>query len=246
MRPIRPALSRLLALSLLACAAGIVLLDLGLLTGLADADSPGKLVAHSVCEAHELKARKAEAPQLEIEIPSEFDTPWPTREACLSHAAAQDPDTPGLLQPVQFSHRHHSGTFGMDCQYCHSGTDRSQAAGVPSVQVCMGCHAQFPPSYDELEGIRTLKEYWERQQPIEWLQVHRLPEHVQFRHNGHARKGFDCQTCHGPVEQMDKVYVLSDTRWWPWLLPTRTLEMGWCVDCHRQNAASQDCFTCHY
>jgi hypothetical protein len=45
---------------------------------------------------------------------------------------------------------------------------------------------------------------------------------------------------------MDKVYVLSDTRWWPWLLPTRTLQMGWCVDCHRQNAASQDCFTCHY
>jgi hypothetical protein len=110
----------------------------------------------------------------------------------------------------------------------------------------MGCHAQFPPSYDEFEGIRTLKAYWERQQPIEWLQVHRVPEHVQFRHNSHLRKGFDCQTCHGPVEQMDKVYVLSDTRWWPWLLPTRTLEMGWCVDCHRQNAASQDCFTCHY
>ena len=246
MKPIRPARNLLLALSLLVCTAGTVLFGVGALTGAADADSAGKLVAGSVCEAHELKARKAEDPQLEIEIPAEFDTPWPTREACLSHAAAQDPNAPGLVQPVQFSHKHHSGTFGIDCQYCHWGADQSQAAGVPSVQVCMGCHAQFPPSYDELEGIRTLKAYWERQQPIEWLQLHRLPEHVQFRHNGHGRKGFQCQVCHGPVEQMDKVYVIADTRWWPWLLPTRTLQMGWCVDCHRQNAASNDCLTCHY
>ena len=164
------------------------------------------------------------------------------QEAIDAHIAATD----GPEQPIPFNHRFHSTELQMDCEYCHSGSDRSQTAGVPSVQVCMGCHAQFPPSYDELEGIRTLKEYWERKQPIEWLQVHRLPEHVQFRHNGHVRKGFDCQTCHGPVEQMDKVFVLSDTRWWPWLLPTRTLEMGWCVDCHRQNAATDDCFTCHY
>jgi len=246
MRPTRPARRLLLALLLVVCTAGSVPFGLGILTGYAGADVSGPLIARSVCEAHELKARKAEAPELEIEIPPQFDTPWPTREACLTHAAAQDPAAPGLLQPVQFSHKHHSGTYGIDCQYCHSGTDRSQAAGVPSVQVCMGCHAQFPPSYDELEGIRTLKAYWERQEPIEWLQIHRLPEHVQFRHNGHSRKGFQCQICHGPVEQMDKVFVISDTRWWPWLLPTQTLQMGWCVDCHRQNAASDDCFTCHY
>jgi len=246
MRRIRAARSLLLVLLLLACAAAIVPIGLGFPTNSAGADSPRKLVARSVCEAHELRARKAEDPGLEIEIPAEFDTPWPTRDACLTHAAAQDPDAPGLLQPIQFSHKNHSGTFGIGCEYCHSGTDRSQAAGVPSVQVCMGCHAQFPASYDELEGIRTLKAHWERQQPIEWLQVHRLPEHVQFRHNRHSRKEIQCQTCHGTVEQMDKVTVLSDTRWWPWLLPTRTLQMGWCVDCHRENNASDDCFTCHY
>ena len=110
----------------------------------------------------------------------------------------------------------------------------------------MGCHAQFPASYDELEGIRTLKDHWERQAPVEWLQVHRLPEYVMFRHNRHVRAGLACQDCHGPVEEMDKVTLTKDTVWWPWLLPAQKLEMGWCLDCHRQSGASQDCYTCHY
>jgi hypothetical protein len=218
----------------------------GLGLGSDPADAAEKLVASSVCEAHELRALQAENPALEIEIPAQFDTPWPTREACLSHAAAEDPEGPGALQPIQFSHKHHAGLYGIDCQYCHSGTDRSQAAGVPSVELCMGCHAQFPPSYDELEGIRTLKGHWERRESIPWIQIHRLPEHVQLRHNRHMQKGFECQTCHGPVEEMDKVYLVPETHWWPWLLPTQKLEMGWCINCHRANGASQDCYTCHY
>ena len=34
--------------------------------------------------------------------------------------------------------------------------------------------------------------------------------------------------------------------WWPWMLPSAKLEMGWCVQCHRDNGASQACLTCHY
>src|SRR5262245_14697610 len=58
------------------------------------------LVARSVCEAHALKARKIDDPSLQVEIPAEFDVPWPTRAACLSHEAALDPDTPGPVQPI--------------------------------------------------------------------------------------------------------------------------------------------------
>jgi hypothetical protein len=204
------------------------------------------LIAGSVCEAHELRARKEAQPDLEIEIPKEFDTPWPSRAACLSHDAALDQETPGLVQPIPFSHKHHAGKFGIDCQYCHSGTDRSPSAGVPSVETCMGCHSQFPASYDELSGISTLKEHWEQQEPIEWLQIYRLPEHVQFRHNRHVQAGVECQQCHGRVEESDKVLMLEDTKWWPWGLPTQTLEMGWCIQCHREKQVSQDCYTCHY
>ena len=84
----------------------------------------------------------------------------------------------------------------------------------------MGCHAQFPPTYDELAGIQTLKKHWQEQEPIEWVQVYRLPEYVQFQHRAHILKGFDCQTCHGAVEEMDKVFMTPDTIWWPWLLPS--------------------------
>ena len=210
------------------------------------ADEGNKRTARSVCEAHELRALAEEDPHLEIEIPKEFATPWPTREACLSHEAAEDPDAPGPLQPIQFSHKHHAGMYEIDCQYCHSGTDRSPAAGVPSVELCMGCHAQFPASYDELEGIRTLKKHWEEKTPIEWEQIHRLPEHVQFQHRAHVRAGFDCQECHGAVEEYDKLPLVEDTIWWPWGLPAAKLEMGWCIDCHRENGATQDCYACHY
>jgi len=200
----------------------------------------------SVCEAHELKARAAEDPHFAIEIAAEFDQPFPSRAACLSHDAAGDEDAPGPLQPIQFSHKHHAGDYKIDCQYCHSGTDRSPSAGMPSVEVCMGCHAQFSPTYDELEGIRTLKEHWEAKEPIAWEQIHRSPEYVQFRHNRHVRAGVECQRCHGPVEEMDKLYMTEDTVWWPWGLPSAKLEMGWCIQCHRKNDASQDCSTCHY
>jgi hypothetical protein len=232
---------------LVASAVGLVSLAVGLVgTEAGTAASDAVLVAGSVCEVHELRARQAADPHLQIEIPPELDVAWPTREACLSYAAAEDPNTPGPVQPIPFSHKHHAGLYQIDCYYCHSGTERSPAAGVPPVGLCMGCHAQFPPTYDEFEGIRILKEHWERGEPIEWVQIYRLPEHVQFRHNRHVAAAVSCQRCHGPIEAMDKVYLTPDTIWWPWLLPSSKPEMGWCIDCHRREGASQDCYTCHY
>jgi len=211
------------------------------------ADDSGARVAQTVCEKYELRARQKQDPSLQIEIPPELESmQWPTEAACLSHKAAEDPDTPGPVQPIQFSHKHHAGLYQIDCQYCHSGTDQSPSAGVPALEVCMGCHAQFPPSYDELQGIKTLKQHWAEKKPIAWVQIHRLPEYVQFQHRAHVQKGFACQECHGAVEQQDKLAMKDATVWWPWLLPAKTLEMGWCIDCHRRNNATQDCAACHY
>lgn len=157
--------------------------------------------------------------------------------------AAWDDAAPGPKQPIPFSHAIHAGQFQIECLYCHSGTERSEAAGVPSVESCMGCHLQFG---QDLEGVQILKQHWDEQRPIQWEQIHRVPEHVQFKHNRHVAAGVACQTCHGQVQEMDKVALTADTIWWPWLLPSKKLEMGWCVNCHRQNQASQDCLTCHY
>lgn len=215
--------------------------------GAANASSGNVQVATGVCDAHRLKALKAENPALEIEIPAEFDKQWPSASACQSAVDAWDPEAPGPKQPIPFSHKHHAGQFKIECLYCHSGTDKSQAAGVPSVELCMGCHAQFPTEYDEIEGIRILKQHWEEKKPIEWVQIHRLPEHVQFRHNRHIQAGVECQTCHGAVEEIDKLHLVPDTKM-GYLVPVAKLEMGWCISCHRQNnqQASQDCLKCHY
>lgn len=174
--------------------------------------------------------------------PVEAQAP-PSEEARRAQELAADPSAPGPLQPIPFSHALHAGSYQIDCLYCHTGTDRSRAAGVPAVEVCMGCHTQVGAG---LEGVEKLKEYWERGEPIEWIQIHRLPEHVKFRHNRHVQAGVACQTCHGPVEEMHKLHLVPDTKWWIYGLPTKKLEMGWCIKCHRENGASQDCLTCHY
>jgi hypothetical protein len=205
-------------------------------------------VATSVCDAQRLKAAQVEKPGLNVEIPPEFNKQWPSLDACESHDATWDEDAEGPLQPIPFSHKHHAGDFEIDCMYCHSGTDRSRAAGMPSVEVCMGCHTQFPKEYDELEGIQILKQHWAEKKPIVWKQIHRLPEHVKFRHNRHIQAGVDCQECHGAVDEIDKMYLVPDTKWWFYGLPTAKLEMGWCIQCHRENnqQATQDCMVCHY
>jgi len=204
-------------------------------------------VAGSFCEAHELRFQQEQDASIQIEIPPQFAGQWPSRAACESARLAWDAEAPGPMQPIPFSHKHHAGDFQIDCQYCHSNTDAASPAGVPSVELCMGCHAQFPKSYDEIEGIRILKQHWEDETPIQWEQIHRLPEHVQFRHNRHIQAGLECQRCHGPVEQLDKLYLVPDGHW-KYGVPVKKLEMGWCIDCHRQNddQASTDCLRCHY
>jgi len=75
----------------------------------ANASSGDVLIATSVCDAHSLRARQEEDASLEIEIPAEFDKQWPSANACLSAIAAWDPEAPGPIQPIPFSHKHHTG-----------------------------------------------------------------------------------------------------------------------------------------
>lgn len=137
---------------------------------------------------------------------------------------------PGPAQPIAFSHRTHAGEYQIPCLYCHDGARRSAVAGVPSVQLCMGCHKLVAANKAEIIKLRG---YWERRQPIQWAKVVDEPEFVFFNHYPHVQKGIDCQTCHGPVETMAEMHL------------ARALDMDACVDCHRERQASIDCYTCH-
>lgn len=163
----------------------------------------------------------------------------------------------GPEQPIFFSHVIHAGSFRIDCQYCHSNARRGTAAGIPSVERCMGCHkiiaAQGNPEVQKLHG------YWQRQEPIPWVRVFKLPEYVYFPHKSHLRANIQCQTCHGRIEAMERVHaetgqsLIHDLRTLAGVggaLPKLT--MGWCVLCHTTMNATQktnaplDCVACHH
>jgi hypothetical protein len=122
-------------------------------------------------------------------------------------------------QPVPFSHKHHAGDLGIDCRYCHTTVDVSSFAGIPPTKTCMTCHSQIWTNADMLEPVR---ESFRTDKSIEWTRVHDLPDFVYFDHSIHVNKGIGCSTCHGRVDEM------------PLMFRQNTLEMRWCLDCHRQ------------
>lgn len=134
------------------------------------------------------------------------------------------------VQPIAFSHNLHMEKVGLECSFCHPYTDRSSRAGLPAVGVCMDCHESVAVDKGE---IKKLKHYWDKKEPIPWIKVHVQPWHVYYNHKRHIKVGFECTYCHGDVKVMDAVRKV------------RSLEMGWCVNCHRKNNASTDCLVCH-
>ncbi len=126
-------------------------------------------------------------------------------------------------QPIEFSHKVHAGQNKIDCKYCHTTVEDSRHAGIPSVQLCMNCHAVVKNGTKTgTEEISKIYAALESGKPIEWIKVHNVPDHVFFSHAQHVKVGkVDCQQCHGSVETMDRIMQVED------------LGMGWCINCHR-------------
>jgi hypothetical protein len=123
-----------------------------------------------------------------------------------------------IEQPVQFSHRHHVKDDGIDCRYCHTSVETSPFAGIPPTKTCMNCHSQIWNQAPILEPIRAS---FREDRPVRWVRVHDLPDFVYFNHSIHVKKGMGCETCHGRIDEM------------PLTLQQNSLQMEWCVNCHR-------------
>jgi hypothetical protein len=135
-------------------------------------------------------------------------------------------------QPIPFSHKLHAGDRQIPCQYCHSSARRSITSGIPPLNTCMGCHKV---TMTDRPNIKTITEHFNNNKPMEWVKVHDLPDFVRFSHKMHVTSGgLQCQDCHGPVQEMEVVEQVAP------------LQMGWCVQCHKERGASIDCMTCHY
>ncbi len=137
-------------------------------------------------------------------------------------------------QPIAFSHKIHAGQYEIDCKYCHTGALKGKQANIPSPNICMNCHTQIRTGTNTGEGEIakiysaigydvTTSTYTGKQKPIEWVRIHNLPDFAYFNHSQHVNVGgIECQTCHGPIQEMDVVKQFS------------LLTMGWCIDCHRK------------
>jgi hypothetical protein len=124
-------------------------------------------------------------------------------------------------QPVQFSHQHHAGGIGIECRYCHTSVEVSPSAGIPPTKTCINCHSQIWNTSPYLEPVRAS---FRDDKPLNWVRVHDLPDFVYFNHSIHVTKGVGCETCHGRVDQM------------PLMMQKQSLQMEWCLDCHRDPA----------
>jgi hypothetical protein len=124
-------------------------------------------------------------------------------------------------QPVPFSHDHHTAALGIDCRYCHTSVETAASAGIPPTATCMNCHSQVWKDSPMLEPVR---ESFRSGRPIVWTRLHDLPDFAYFDHSIHVAKGVGCSTCHGRVDRMPLVYQES------------SLQMWWCLDCHRDPA----------
>lgn len=124
-------------------------------------------------------------------------------------------------QPVPFSHAHHVGGLGIDCQYCHSSVEESKFAGLPATHTCMSCHSQV---WTQAELLAPVRQSYETGEPLEWTRVYDLPDFVQFDHASHVNNGVGCESCHGRIDQM------------PLTRQVRAITMEWCLDCHRDPA----------
>ncbi len=155
------------------------------------------------------------------------------------------------VQPIHYSHKIHAGDNKIECKYCHSSARVSKTSGIPSLNVCMNCHKSIyeykgnpeGPSAEDLANGYTNEFYtgeikklykavgWDEEnqkytgesQPVEWVRVHNLPDFAYFNHSQHVSvAGVECQTCHGPVEEMEVMEQFAP------------LTMGWCINCHRE------------
>jgi mono/diheme cytochrome c family protein len=148
------------------------------------------------------------------------------------------------VQPIHYSHKIHAGDNGIDCKYCHSSARVSKTSGIPSLNVCMNCHKSIYEVAPETATEEYSKEFYDGEikklyaavgwddaeqkytgetKPVKWVRIHNLPDFAYFNHSQHVTvAGVECQTCHGPVEEMEIMYQYSP------------LTMGWCINCHRE------------
>ena len=139
-----------------------------------------------------------------------------------------------LVQPIAFNHQLHVEEMGAECVDCHQHVLTGARATIPNIAVCADCHEE---AQTESADEAKLVEYIQAGEPIPWVKVYTVPDHVYFSHRRHAAiAAIECESCHGPVGQRTEPVVRAAV----------DMTMDHCMDCHEESGASNDCIWCHY
>jgi hypothetical protein len=133
-------------------------------------------------------------------------------------------------QPLPFSHQFHS-SIGLNCNSCHIGSDEGRSMTLPSTEICAACHSAIGA---DKPSIQRLMNYHELDQDIPWVRLYRIDSGITWSHQTHVQSGLSCQTCHGPVEQREALFM-----------ETAVVAMATCIGCHQSKEINADCYTCH-
>jgi Cytochrome c7 and related cytochrome c len=159
-----------------------------------------------------------------------FSSARPTFGAALNDFLGRRPEP---VQPLEFPHVIHVNKKIACTDNCHEAALTGPVAGLPSVRVCMGCHNSIATDRPRIQRITQMRK---EGTDLAWQRVFGYPResHVKFNHAPHLRKEIACATCHGDIAHQTVAQRNVD------------LNMGFCVNCHREKNAPTDCLTCHY
>lgn len=141
--------------------------------------------------------------------------------------------TSAITQPIAFNHSLHIEDLGLSCTDCHRYAETGIRATIPNREVCADCHSEAVTESAEEEQLIG---YVDREEPIPWMKVYSVPEHVWFSHRRHTEVAeIPCETCHGLMEERTE----------PLSRPLVSQTMEWCMGCHEERGVSNDCIWCH-
>lgn len=146
---------------------------------------------------------------------------------CVAHTDADS-------QPIAFNHKMHVSEVGLECTDCHQYVTENRKATLPNREVCADCHSEPQGESDEELKLVALLE---TEQELDWHQIYVLPKHVYFSHFRHVTLGqIGCITCHGDMKELTSP---------PTEPAVDVLDMDYCMDCHEEQQAANDCLACH-
>ena len=156
------------------------------------------------------------------------------QQAVPSRATKMVPDNPSPHpapeQPLPYSHKKHLA-LGLDCKTCHVNPDAGKLMTFPDTAKCMQCHVTIAK---DKPAIQKLAQYAKSKQAIPWVRVYTVLPGVAWSHRPHLQAGVACETCHGPVREMEQMSEV-----------TSVTTMYSCLSCHEMNHAKSSCDTCH-